>query len=107
MDFIQSLTDNIASISTLLVGSAGVALYLKKIVKSEVKDIHEEIKDIKADVTENRIDTKKIAVIQAIKNVEPQEKVFELYDEYKALGGNSYVDSEMDKYKLGYVHHKK
>ena len=108
----------ISSIIALLVALIGgiVSLFkyakngLKGMLKSEFQGVNDQIADIKEDVSEireighnNARNGKRNEILLMI-NTQP-EKVDEIersYEDYKALGGNGYIDSLIEAWREEY-----
>ena len=83
---------------------------LKSMLKDEVQVVNDQIADIKEDVTEireignNNAKNGKRNEILLMINTQP-EKVDEIersYEDYKALGGNGYIDSLIEAWREEY-----
>jgi hypothetical protein len=76
--------------------------FLTKDIREEVKkDIEQKVSEINKQIIENKKDTLRVTLMQLIaaNKKETYSEIFKLYDEYKQLGGNGYIDGTIAERK--------
>jgi predicted nucleotide-binding protein (sugar kinase/HSP70/actin superfamily) len=68
----------------------------KEVIKKYERE--KEYKDLKENVLENHRNILRIELLLLITNESPKQLVWEIYDKYKSLHGNSYIKKIVYKY---------
>jgi predicted membrane-bound mannosyltransferase len=92
----MSKMETIIELSVFTVAIATIYRYKEKIKRWLLKEVKDEIR-------EDKLETKRNSILYLITFIpENSVAIMRAYDEYKALGGNSYIDDVFYRWKAEY-----